>query len=334
MKIFDHDAHCKQCEEEVLYTWKECPYCGSRRFVRQSSVFDVTKTIIEYCVGIVYRFLCVSVIIYTFFLISFIAAIDAKKLGIAVIGLLLVTIALVALLVYLLFLLLEFIAAFCLYYIIQPFLHYFGKKITITDIVRGDYSFTFQKTAIKYLTNQSVVTEIALSDEKSWIREAAVENKNLTDQSVLAEIAKTDEYYSVRRAAVKKLTDQSVLADIAKKDKDSYVREAAVEKLTDQRILAEIALSDESVAVKKAAIKNFDAKNLQLLPEIVEQVFPYRATYISSKERDFVQFAYQISLQEQKPILREYNERAIEIWDDYSDNSYSDDYFDYYSHHY
>src|ERR1017187_5032385 len=68
--------------------------------------------------------------------------------------------------------------------------------------------------------------------------------KALSNQAVLAEIAKNDEYGSVRCAALKRITDQGVAAEIARNDKTWTIREAAVEYVTDQCVLADVANKD------------------------------------------------------------------------------------------
>jgi hypothetical protein len=82
--------------------------------------------------------------------------------------------------------------------------------------------------------------------EKEENRAAAV--RNVTDQELLIEIAVNDTSSLVRATAVKKLTDQFQLARIALEDdsKDGIVREAAIGKLTDPDLLARIARGDES----------------------------------------------------------------------------------------
>jgi hypothetical protein len=62
-------------------------------------------------------------------------------------------------------------------------------------------------------------------------RRAAI--KEISGQALLAEIAKNDSNENVRRAAVEKLTDQAQLAEVAKNAGDSYVRRAAAGKLAD-----------------------------------------------------------------------------------------------------
>jgi len=74
-----------------------------------------------------------------------------------------------------------------------------------------------------YDVNESVLLDIAKTDEDSSVREAALRSISIyaiSDESVLLDIAKTDEDSSVREAAVRGISDESVLLDIAKTDED------------------------------------------------------------------------------------------------------------------
>ena len=64
------------------------------------------------------------------------------------------------------------------------------------------------------------------------VREAAV--KNLTDQALLAEIAKNDRDKWVREAAMKKIIDQDLLAEIDRNDKEREAQLITAEKLKDK----------------------------------------------------------------------------------------------------
>jgi hypothetical protein len=88
---------------------------------------------------------------------------------------------------------------------------------------------------------------------KREVREAAAQS--LTDQSILREIAKTDEAFGIRLFAVEKLTNQAPLAEIAKTEKKPSVRKAAVNKLDDQALLVEIAGTERNHDVCRAAVE-------------------------------------------------------------------------------
>jgi hypothetical protein len=83
------------------------------------------------------------------------------------------------------------------------------------------------------------------------VRKEAV--KHLTDQALLAEIAKTDHDKGVRETAVRNLTDQGTLVEVARNDGDGEVRRAAVWKLTNEDLLLEIAQQAEDESLRRTA---------------------------------------------------------------------------------
>ena len=125
---------------------------------------------------------------------------------------------------------------------------------------KSDQVCNFRLAAVRKLTDQNVLADIAKNEKYSDVRKAAVEQ--LTDQIELATIAKNDIDIYIRKAAVEKLTDQNVLADVAKNDTDSTVRKAAVEKLTDQNVLADVAKNDTDSVVRKAALEKLIDRDL------------------------------------------------------------------------
>jgi len=127
---------------------------------------------------------------------------------------------------------------------------------TLADIAKNrKLLLDVRKAAIERLTDQSVLTDIAIAenDKFSLVREFAVEK--LQDQTVLIDIAKNDESSWIRETAVGMLQDQAVLTGIAKDDKDIVVRMTAVGRLTDQTLLAEIAYNDKDIYIRKAALQ-------------------------------------------------------------------------------
>jgi len=132
-----------------------------------------------------------------------------------------------------------------------------------------------RREAVRALTNQALLADIAKNDEDVHVREAAISKlitpdqillaeaakkhlmasaavEKLTDQALLAEVAKS---YGNASDAVKKLTDQALLAEVAKNASNTHVGKAAVGKLSDQAFLADVARSCSDDEVRKAAIK-------------------------------------------------------------------------------
>lgn len=106
-------------------------------------------------------------------------------------------------------------------------------------------------------------------DEQDYVRLTAV--KKLTNQILLADVAKNANLWKVRKAAIEKLTDQRLLAEVAKDDiieriSEEYESEhgymiraeigmIAVGKLFDKNLLANIAENAEHEKVREAAEK-------------------------------------------------------------------------------
>ncbi|MDR2804185.1 MAG: hypothetical protein LBB85_00870 [Dysgonamonadaceae bacterium] len=169
--------------------------------------------------------------------------------------------------------------------------------------------------------------------------------EKLDDPELLAEIAINARDGEVRRLAVKNLIYQDVLAEIAQKDTEGYVRREAVAKLTDQHLLTKIAKEDRNLDIKKAAIENFDEEHKRLIPEIVQEVWQNKENYPPEDRRDFIYFAYNISQQEQKEILRKYDGEMIREYMNWSDHHIDEpvegdfgtgwysDHHDYYNNH-
>ncbi len=104
--------------------------------------------------------------------------------------------------------------------------------------------------------------------------------KELTDENILIDIAYNDETSSIRHEAVKKITNQEVLIDILKTDNDKWVCMEAVEKITDVNVLSEIAETHYNDDVRlKAAVKSNNEKVLEELLLKYEDV-----TYTINKE--------------------------------------------------
>jgi len=62
--------------------------------------------------------------------------------------------------------------------------------------------------AIEKITDQALLTEIALTAKDSWFGCAAV--KKITDQTLLAKIVLKSHDESLRRSAIRKITDPGI----------------------------------------------------------------------------------------------------------------------------
>jgi hypothetical protein len=62
-----------------------------------------------------------------------------------------------------------------------------------------------------------------------------------------------------------------------------------------------------------------------LIPEIVEEVWQNKERYSPKATRDFIQFAYKISRQEQKQIFQQYKGKLLRIHSDFHKDTHSDE---------
>jgi len=180
----------------------------------------------------------------------------------------------------------------------------------LVQIARMDENNEIREAAIRKLTDQAVLAEIAgadvgtipdlgmaamarLSDQnllaavaqtakRSDVREAAVEK--LSDQAILAHIVQTDQNRRVRRAAVARLIDEPRLAQVAQTDKDIEVRTVAVAKLTDPALLARFAQTGEDIHLRRTAVRKITDQFLLAKLVETEDDLTIRAAAIANLE--------------------------------------------------
>lgn len=100
--------------------------------------------------------------------------------------------------------------------------------------------------------NQRACAALARSGSASLeVREAAV--RRITDQALLADMAASEPNRNIRLAAIRGLVDQTVLTDIARHAKGAVERGAAIDRLTSQATIADIARTDPSRWVRRHA---------------------------------------------------------------------------------
>ena len=89
-----------------------------------------------------------------------------------------------------------------------------------------------------------------MTDQAAVVRAVAV--KRLTDQAILVEVARRDKATVVRFAAVRRLTDQRVLTQIVMTDEDWRIRKAAFAKVTDKAALTALGRESTDPAIRMA----------------------------------------------------------------------------------
>lgn len=113
--------------------------------------------------------------------------------------------------------------------------------------------------------DQKQLAAVAQNDKLWEVRKYAVER--LDDQAVLTQVAVTEKESSikdneVRKAAVKRISDQSSLQRIAFAQGPTLVREIAIEKLDDPEIKTQIALQDTECAIPLYIMDNYSTPTL------------------------------------------------------------------------
>lgn len=109
-----------------------------------------------------------------------------------------------------------------------------------------------RKVIIEKVSDQALLTKVALEDDVDFVRKAAV--KKLTDENTVINVFLNDKSSEVREACVDKISDQLVLAKIVLNDEHAGVRALAVKKLKDKKLLANIALNDSNERVREFAL--------------------------------------------------------------------------------
>ena len=214
-----YQARCKKCYKIVIYQWRNCPYCNSKQFVRIQYFHEIDFSwpfdfewprffLTDRCFNYSIFLLWYLLLFYLWISRSFYKIWDPVA---GAIGKVLTIILFIGGPILICWILVYF-ANIILFYFLKPFVHIFGKKVTITSIaMNSNYPFEFRLSSIERLTDQAILANIAKNDVASVIRCAAV--KNLTDQSVLADIAKNDTDCDVRLAAANKLINRTIFDD-------------------------------------------------------------------------------------------------------------------------
>ena len=103
------------------------------------------------------------------------------------------------------------------------------------------------------------MTQIAVVDGDRHIRKAAVEK--LTDQALLTKLAVEAKWLDIRVAAIGKATDQVLLRQLAEKDPQAAIRQAAMKRIADDTFLIQRLLTEPSVAVHVAIVDTLHKKD-------------------------------------------------------------------------
>ena len=151
------------------------------------------------------------------------------------------------------------------------------NQVLLAVIAKKHVSSNYE--AVKNLTDQALLANVAKNAEDIDVRLKAIEELNNYHQELFANIAKNDEiyilpglsghsyYYKEGRTALEKLTDQALLADVAKNAKALEIRVEAAQKLTNnviaQEVYADVAKNGKGANLSRLrAIRELTDKNV------------------------------------------------------------------------
>ncbi|MBR0471583.1 MAG: hypothetical protein IJI98_02665 [Methanosphaera sp.] len=106
-----------------------------------------------------------------------------------------------------------------------------------------------RRDAVKELTDENILMDIAKNDESHHVRSEAVDNPNLTDEETLIYIIKNDKqlFKNNYLRIVEKINDKGVLSEIAETHFNDDVRLKAAIKSNNEKVLMELLLKYEDV---------------------------------------------------------------------------------------
>ncbi|MCL2529645.1 MAG: hypothetical protein FWE41_04865 [Coriobacteriia bacterium] len=155
-------------------------------------------------------------------------------------------------------------------------------KAEIVQAAREAPCYGARRAAVRRISEQGVIADIAKNEKESCVREAAV--ARLCDQALLDHIRLNDSDQTVRAAAartlntlrledanrqlcarideISKMKDQVQLADIAINDSNSDIRVAAINSLTSQEMLIRIAMEAADQKVFTEALERIENQSI------------------------------------------------------------------------
>jgi len=141
----------------------------------------------------------------------------------------------------------------------------------LAQVATKDVDKNIRQSALWKISNSNILARIGPWTKKDY-------TVKVTNQALLSEIAVGAKDPFIRLAAVEKCTNQTVLAKVLADDVDKDVRGAAVEKVTSQELLARLARTDASEEIRKKAFARLTDTALKesagkwASPEFAEQV--------------------------------------------------------------
>ncbi len=130
-----------------------------------------------------------------------------------------------------------------------------------------------REKAVRKLTAQPVLAEVALKDTSDKVRLAALEK--ITQQDIFKKVALNGLDVNIRREAVRKITDQAFLRKVVLSNEDAYVCKQAIKSITDQQFLCETIKTGgdlASIALERLMEIFHNSDSQSIIPETVEMV--------------------------------------------------------------
>jgi len=195
----------------------------------------------------------------------------------------------------------------------------------------GDIECRYLAIASNQFNNQSVLTQIALSEKNPGLRRAAIKNMHFSDQTVLFRIVMEDQDVDVRFTAILKLTNQVLLATVALDNSQRLVQNVAISKiadssllekigvdsdddhrliaiannnLTNQTLLVKIALEDKDPKLRASAIKNINLADQIVLSKIALEDMDEAPRIYAVLKLTNQELLAKIALEDSKPYVR------------------------------
>lgn len=135
------------------------------------------------------------------------------------------------------------------------------NQSVLAEIAQSDEDYRVRIEAVKGICDEEVLIGIVKKETYKEVLHETIRNPNLNDSEVLKDYAENHENWNVRLAAVGNPNiEQDVLYGVAKADKTWYVRNEAVKYINDELRLKEIAKTDLHSWVRVTAVKHIEDK--------------------------------------------------------------------------
>ena len=173
----------------------------------------------------------------------------------------------------------------------------FNDQKVLIDIAQSKRGEEIRRIAVSRITDERILSDLALNDSSVFLRREAILNPHLTDFDVLAQVIKNDCDEFNRHWACEKITDRDYLLglvfdesfyhrldvftlnsnldcedyfkEIFENEDDKYCRIASVSFIRDELFLSDIVLNENNEKVRLEAVKNKHFTNQEILEKLL-----------------------------------------------------------------